>query len=619
MTRRHGQKPAAGAADDAWTTVLSPADATKAKAAAKELARLQAQAANTSQGRGAGKGGGRGNAAAPASHGMKPLRPLQAGDDPPGVLAYDAAKPSWCEFSWRGQRWRCNTAFGGWTCMVCAMPSNRSERTHCCCCGAKPKPGCPTVDPAPTSTAPAPQAAAGTGGASSTSDSEGEVMDLTDKCVAIAYTVPSLDDDLEALSWPSEKSANEPLAGKGRLPAADAAAQKLATAKAALTVAQAMVQMMASSALQSKETQVQLAKEVTLQLANVEAAQKAADAVPTAAQGTAKTMAQQLVNAPKRLANCTESYLEWHQKATDRKVASELKMTNVANRYSELAAALVVEKQKYLDQARLCVGAWGALNTTIEARMKAEVHAVELEVMTLTPAKSPQPLALPAPAPVVAPPPPSVVVLALPPLQPLTQLPPMDLPDDEDYVRTLASVRLTLHELHDQEEEVRSSYPVTFAHLVAHGITWEKLAQLLPEAIVGAVEPAADSTNAWRLLGALRRRLDGLATLWDVKHAMLSSETAVVNASQAFTTCVLDQAKSKRKRAAPDTPDPPADPPASAVGGSASASAAPAAVTATASQPEPVITLPGLTIHGFTKTPASPPASPRRKGMDTTA
>ena len=596
--RRNGQK--AAPANGAWMTVLSAADQGRAKAAEKELAKFQAQA-KKSQGAGAGSGGGTGNAAAPASHGMKPLRPLKAGDAPPGVLTYDATRPTWCELSWHGQRYRCNTAFGGWTCTVCAMPTNRSDRTHCCVCGAKPKSGCPTVDPAPTSTAPAPQAAAGTGGASSTpSESEEEVMDLTEKCVALAFNLPSLDEDIAALSWPSEQ--NEPLTGKGRFPAAEAAALKLAAAKEALIVAQSLAQMMASSALQSKETQLQLAKEVDAQTANVAAAQKAVDATPSA---STKTPKQLLLNAQGRLSNTSESFISWHTAATARKVASELSMTTVANRYSELAAALMAEKQKYLDQARLCVAAWDVKNSSIDARMKADIAAVEQEVRSLTPPPTVPTSPPPAPTPLVAAPVP--VSPPLPPLQPLTQLPPMELPDDQDYLRTLASMRLALHVLHDQEEEVRSSYPVTFAHLIAHGITWDKLTHLLPSAIIGTTAPATETTIAWRLLGALRRRLDGLATLWDVQNAKLSTESDVLSRSHAFTTGVLEQANGKRQRVAP----------ADSSGQSAS-SAAPAPAEAPASSSETAIAC-APSAAAPAEAPAEEPAIEPAVDMNTTA
>ena len=182
-----------------------------------------------------------------------------------------------------------------------------------------------------------------------------------------------MDNDLEALSWPSLQA--EPLTGKGRLPAADQAAQNLLSANLALTAAQALVKMMAESPLTSKDTQLQLAKEVTTQTANVTAAQKAVDAAPSALAPAEKTPKLQLVNAQGRLSKQQEAYLEWHAAATARKMASELSMTQVANRYSELAAALLAEKQLYLEKARECVTAWDAKNQAIDTRMTAAMAA----------------------------------------------------------------------------------------------------------------------------------------------------------------------------------------------------------------------------------------------------
>ena len=232
-------------------------------------------------------------------------------------------------------------------------------------------------------------------------------------------------------------------------------------------------------------------------------------------------------------------------------------MTEVANRYSALAAALLVEKEAYLAKAKACVEDWNTTNTAIDSRMKEGVSAAALEVDRLAP-KKPEPVAADATAPATssdaATPSPPPAPAPLPPLRPLVVLPPMDLPEDESFLQILASVRITLHELHDQEEDVRSCYPVSYGQLIASGLTWDGLTTLLPPEIVGDTEPSGDILIAWRLLGSLRRRLDGLAAMWDVKHAQLSTESTVVAAALSFTTSVMDQAKrvQQTKRTAPE-------------------------------------------------------------------
>ena len=73
---------------------------------------------------------------------------------------------------------------------------------------------------------------------------------------------------------------------------------------------------------------------------------------------------------------------------------------------------------------------------------------------------------------------------------------------------------------------------------------------LLPAAIIGDAQPKGECTIPRRVLGALRRRLDGLATLWEVAHAKLSTETEVTTAANAVITNVMDEAKrmDSRKR-----------------------------------------------------------------------
>ena len=550
MTRRSGQKtsPAAAAADE-WTLVES-------RAAAQAVAKLRSDAPKTTGGaKGPGKGGGKGLAAKPVTHhGLRPQRVATKEDSPPGTLVFDETKPGWCDFTWRGQRYRCNTAFGGWTCTVCSMPTNRSDRTHCCCCGAKPKTDSTTFDKAPTSAYPAPQAAAGTGGASSTVSEEAEDIDL-DKCAALSHTLPSLDDDLAALVWPTAQDS-EPLAGKGRLPPAAKAQAELAEAQDALAKANGALRLLADG---PKNVVTVLTAEVERHQKLVTAAQKTADAAASPEPPVDdRTPLQLLIAAQGRLSNCSGSHLAWRQAAQKRRATREEEMTEVANRYSALAAALLVEKETFLAKAKVCVEAWNTTNTAIDERMKAAVAATALEVDSLT-LKKPEPVAgpaatAPAAPPEVATPTPPPAPAPLPPLRPLVVLPPMDLPEDEDFLRILASVRCTLHELHDQEEDVRSCYPVSYGQLIASGLTWDGLTTLLPPEIVGDTEPSGDTLIAWRLLGSLRRRLDGLAAMWDVKHAQLSTEATVVAAALTFTTSVMDQAKrvQQTKRTAPE-------------------------------------------------------------------
>ena len=138
----------------------------------------------------------------------------------------------------------------------------------------------------------------------------------------------------------------------------------------------------------------------------------------------------------------------------------------------------------------------------------------------------------------------------LPVIQPLTDVTAMELPGDLELLRHCASVRPALHHMDDQEDDVRAAYPFCWTHLEGLGLTWEQVTPLLPAQLVSADKPEPEQTVPRRVLGALRRRLDSLATLWEVKHAMLSTETEVTAAANSVITSVMDQAKrlDSRKR-----------------------------------------------------------------------
>ena len=90
------------------------------------------------------------------------------------------------------------------------------------------------------------------------------------------------------------------------------------------------------------------------------------------------------------------------------------------------------------------------------------------------------------------------------------------------------------------------------------GLTWADITTLLPAEIIGAAQPPSENTIPRRALGALRRRLDGPATLWDVLHAKLSTELEVATAANAVITNVMDEAKrmdSRKRVKAPNAVD----------------------------------------------------------------
>ena len=469
-------------------------------------------------------------------HGVRPKRPARAGDPEPGVLSYDSSDSSRCSFVYHSRLFSVSTKEDGWACYNCAMPANHESRTHCGICGAKYK-----EDMAPNKNGkdnkkaddmqvdpPKEADAAAAGG---------------DKSLSETHKIPAYKKLVAELSRP--RATPGAPAKAVALPGVTAA-DRLAAAQKAFNGATQLLKS-ARDAEESEETVAFLSKNVSARKTAVDKAEAAAKDAPAPAQ---KAPAILLENARGKLSKAKELHLEWAQNAWRLKGIAETRKTAAAKQYTDLITALQQELELYQTEAALAASEWDKINMQLDREKLAEIKVLEDAVTNLEPVVPAAVAVVPA-APAPAAPP-----AALPSILPLSQLAPMALPDDMELLRRSAATRIALHHLDDQEEEVRVSYPFCWGHVESVGLTWADITTLLPTEIIGDVQPKGDCTIPRRVLGALRRRLDGLATLWEVAHAMLSTEADVTTAANAVITNVMDEAKrmdSRKRVKAPET------------------------------------------------------------------
>ena len=107
----------------------------------------------------------------------------------------------------------------------------------------------------------------------------------------------------------------------------------------------------------------------------------------------------------------------------------------------------------------------------------------------------------------------------------------------------MASVLTGLHQLEEQELDVRLAYPVCWGMIWKEGLDGPQLRSLLPGELVHEVRPTPETVIPQRTLGALRRALDKMAALWEVKHAELAKEAEVTAGAASLFTSVMGEAK----------------------------------------------------------------------------
>ena len=236
----------------------------------------------------------------------------------------------------------------------------------------------------------------------------------------------------------------------------------------------------------------------------------------------------------------------------------EGEIESTASQFTELANLLLAEAQAFAAGAKGCLTAWDSKNKEVDARLRAEIEGLKTKASELSKdlpgaAKG----ALPgtqaggkaeASAQPAAP-------AQLPTITPMVDIPMIDLPDNMPLLHACAGVRQVLHQMAEQEDDVREAYPLTWGNLSSAGLSHDDLTCLLSAEIAGTVAVGHEGAVPKRIVGALRRQVDRLAILWEVKHAQLAQTTEAKAFAEAFRTANMDEAKRiQRKRTCPSEP-----------------------------------------------------------------
>ena len=469
---------------------------------------------------------------------LKPFRePPGELDPPPGKVLFDDDKHR-AVFTFRKKVFSVSTAQGGWACTECCMPANRSNRTTCACC-SKPKPDGAKVTPK-AKASPKPK-----DDDKETEPVEDEVMgEPKPTCAAMTHTIPHMILLSGALVWPKDGESE----GKTKATVEDRAQEVRDLEKEVFAAETFVTAMGATSSMAAPMKKEIIRLEGLLAKAKELAKESKSEQTPTQAL-------KDLASTNELLSKKKKEYYIWHQKATAHKITLQEEADSTANQFKELADLLLAEAQAFAAGAKGCVEAWDAKNLTVDARMKAEIEGLKAKASEMSqkiPGAAEDSLPWVKAGAKVAVAGQPAAPTQLPKITPMVDIPMIDLPDSMPLLHACAGVRQVLHQMAEQEDEVREAYPLTWGNLSSAGLSHDDLTLLLSADIAGTKAEGHEAPVPKRIVGALRRQVDRLATLWEVKHAKLAMTTEAKAFAQAFRVANMDEAKRlQRKRTTP--------------------------------------------------------------------
>ena len=480
-------------------------------------------------------------------------RPVREGDPPPGPPEM-SPNSKWCTVTWRKQLYWIDTSKGGWACPNCHMPCNHNHRWYCVLCGKKwesaaTKPSPASADQSKPSDKDSEEesSASSDGSSDESSESEAENKDTAaKKCAADQGPCPNLRAMIEAQVTPTVTIATE-----GTLNTSSPK-YALETAQAEADGADALLQMAQNMPKPSKAVLESLGADAELKKKALTLAKEKAEKADLPA--TPATALLRLEAAQEKVTAMEKDHEAWRLKAFAKKAEMEKKFANEEQQLRERATLLFLEADKRREAARVNVNQWDDVNITINNRWKAKIATQKDHIAALTAAAPVTVL----PAVPAAPAPPAAAVPP-PVLQPLVTLPTIPLPESMEEIVHMAAVLTGLHQLEEQDLDVRAAHPVCWSMIWEAGLDGEELARLLPKECALETRPDPSTTIPQRTLGALRRVLDKQAALWEVKHAELNMQAEVTAGAQTLFASVMSEAKRiqhrKRLPSAELTPD----------------------------------------------------------------
>ena len=112
----------------------------------------------------------------------------------------------------------------------------------------------------------------------------------------------------------------------------------------------------------------------------------------------------------------------------------------------------------------------------------------------------------------------------------------------------MADVLSGLHQLEEQDLETRAAFPIRWGMLWTAGLDGPQLKSLLPSDLLHEQRPDPATVVPQRTVGALRRALDKMAVLWELKHAEIAMQTEVSAGAASFHASVMCEAKRIQQR-----------------------------------------------------------------------
>ena len=454
---------------------------------------------------------------------------------------YDKDKPNRAVFTFQKKVYSVSTAQGGWACTTCKMPANRNNRTTCACCGKKKPDNAVTTPKAKA--APKPNAKADEGDDASMATDAEDAAESEPSCAAMSSEIPHLILLSGALVFPKDGQSE----GKTKAKTESDGVQAVQDLEKEVFAAETFIE-----AMGEKSPMVEPMKKELGRLESLLAKAKERAAKDDKKDRTQTERLSDLESVHELLSKKKKDYYVWTQKAVAHKVELEEGAKTTKEQFTELANLLLQEALAFEAEGKRCVEAWDKKNKEVDVRLKAEIETLKVKASELTktiPGAAED--ALPGiQKGVNAEAKPTAAAPTQPPrIAPMVAIPMIDLPDDLPLLQACAGIRQVMHQIAEQEDEVTEAYPLTWGNLSAAGLSHDNLKTLLSEAIAGATATSHEAVVPKRAAGALRRQVDRLATLWEVKHAQLALSVEAQGAADNFRKANLDEAKRlQRKR-----------------------------------------------------------------------
>ena len=476
---------------------------------------------------------------------LKPFRePPWASDPPPGRVVYDKDKPSRAVFTFQKKVYSVSTAQGGWVCPTCKMPANRNNRESCACCGKK-KPDNAAETPKAKTVRVEKPAEVDDNDDDSMAEEAYSSAEPEPSCAAMNSEIPHLILLSGALVFPKDSQSE----GRTKAKTEGDEARVIEDLEKQIFVTESFIEGMTGPSPLVDAAKKELAKFEGL-LAKAKQASKQPEK-----ERTETERLSDVEGVNELLSKKKKDYYLWRQKAVAHKVELEEGVLKTKAQFTELANLLLQEAQAFEDEGKRCATVWDKKNKEVDARLKAEIETLKAKAIKA----SEQVKNIPGAAEDVLPGiqqgvgaatrEPSPAPTQPPRITPMADIPIIDLPDDLPLLQACAGIRQVLHQIAEQEDEVTEAYPLTWGNLNAAGLTHDNLKTLLSEAIAGATATSHEVVVPKRAAGALRRQVDRLATLWEVKHAQLALSAEAQSAAENFRKANLDEAKRlQRKR-----------------------------------------------------------------------